>query len=149
MRNKQFIEIMEGGYIMSDVMMQLLLEISKVDFSNPGYQNEMKNISNKFTYEVRFSVLILFIDYCLLDNLITEEETADIQSMKSVFEIISGDFYQLYKENIARIIQLQYHLYKLDHQIDFGESQEIGFLQKIFDIESGQVLEFILLEDYD
>jgi hypothetical protein len=38
-------------------------------------------------------------------------------------------------------------LYKLDDEIDFEESDEITYLQRVFDIDADQLSEFILPED--
>ena len=147
MKPNQFTEIIESGYIMSDETNRLFLELSKMEDYSSDYLKLVREISRKYDYEYRFSCLLAFVENCLWDNLISEEETNDIEFLKSAFEIISGDFYLLHRDYIMRIIQLQYHLYKLDKVIDFEESEEISFLQKIFDLGSDQMLEFILFED--
>jgi hypothetical protein len=147
MKTDQFLEIIKAGYIMSDETNRLFLELSKIEDFGPDYLKLVRRISGQYPYEYRFSCLLAFVENCLLDNLISEEETNDIEFLKSAFEIIAGDFYLLHRDYIMRIIQLQYHLYKLDNVIDFEESEEIAFLQKIFDLGSDQMSEFILFED--
>ncbi len=147
MKNHVFIEIIDAGYIISDETKQLLFRISQLDFFVSEFQESLKGVSTLYPYENRFSGLLLFIDYSLLDNLISETETTDIALLKTAFEIVPGDFYKVHRDFIMRIVQLQYHIYILDNKIDFEESEEILFLQKVFDIDADQMSEFILLED--
>ena len=143
----QFSEILDSGYFSSEEIKNLLSKLSGIEINDPERQNKIDELFELYPYEYRFAIIMDFINFCLDDNLISEIETRTIKLLKTAFEIIPGDFYKFHRDFIMRIIQLQYHLYKLDDVIDFEESSEIQYLQDIFDINEEQLSEFILLED--
>jgi hypothetical protein len=141
-----FIEILEGGYILSDDTKSLLLELAENFKDQSDFFIRIKSISQKFDYEHRIYVVLLYIDYALNDNLISSEELFFIQELKKAFSITPGDFYNKKFIDVQRVLAIQFHLYYLDNETDFEESQEIGYLQEIFDLDSTQLTSFELKE---
>jgi len=147
MENKNpFSEILEGGYILSEETKCLLLELSESFNVNSDFFERAKLISLKYNYEKRIYLVFLYLDYALADNLISKDEFLFVQNLKKSFSIIPGDFFTNNLLNIQRILAIQFHLYYLDNEIDFEESQEIGYLQEIFDLDATQITSFELME---
>lgn len=139
-----FLGISEGGYILSDDTKSLLLELADNYNDQSDFFNRIKSISQKFDYENRIYIVLLYLDLALNDNLISPDEFLFIQELKKAFSIIPGDFYNKKYSDVQRVLSIQFHLYYLDNEKDFEESREIGYLQGIFDLDSTQITSFEL-----
>jgi|WetSurMetagenome_2_1015567.scaffolds.fasta_scaffold1134686_1 hypothetical protein len=141
-----FLEISEGGYILSDDTKSLLLELAENFKDQSDFFIRTKSISQKFDYDHRICIVLLYLDYALTDNLISSEEFSFIEDLKKAFSIIPGDFYNKKYSDVQRVLLIQFHLYYLDNDKDFEESLEIGYLQGIFDLDSAQIASFEIKE---
>lgn len=145
MENKNpFSEMIDSGYILSDDTTEFLLELAGIYDDKTDFYNKAKEISEKYDYEKRMHIILLYIDHTLTDNLISNEEFLFIQDIKNAFSIEKGDFYNKKFSDVQRILAIQYHLYYLDHRINFEESRETEYLKEIFDLDSTQMNSFVI-----
>jgi hypothetical protein len=141
-----FIEINESGYILSPLTRNILNELSGSFTPEPVFFDLAKDISSKYSYDTLLYVILLYVDYALKDNLISEEEYSFIKELKHAFSIVPGDFIIKKPDDVKRILSIQFHLYYLDNIIDFEESKEIDYLKEIFDLSKGQLSYFEIIE---
>ncbi len=97
------------------------------------------NIPLEFSNRLR-TVFILIEECINNDNIIKEEEFQRIQSLKRKLQISSEDIYNHKKQDIERILYLQFFLLLLDDKVDATERKEVEYYREIFGYSEDEVL---------
>jgi len=100
-------------------------------------------ISYKDTKKEFLDLIIHYINYVLLDDLIDETEFYNVTQLKRLFKIKTGDFYKCRYDEIEEIIMKQIYRIYADNQIEEFEAVHKAKLQGLFDLSYDQINEFV------
>jgi HNH endonuclease len=85
-----------------------------------------------------FKLIVSLIDD---DNILKGDEFEKIQSYKRELNVTSEDIYQLKKNDIDRILYLQFYLLLLDDDINIEERIEIKYYKAIFGFSENEIFQ--------
>lgn len=82
--------------------------------------------------------LLAYAEFILTDGYLSEPEFKDFQTLKKVFRIDEGDFYDSHQSTIQEILKKQFIRLYSDFKIDPKEEIEMVNLQALFDLSYDQ-----------
>ena len=99
--------------------------------------------SYKDAKEEFLDLIIHYINYVLVDDIIDEIEYYNVTQLKRLFKIKYYDFYKLRYDEIEEIIMKQIIRIYADNQIEKFEAIHKSKLQGLFDLSYDQINEFV------
>ena len=125
-------------------------EIIELIYNNQLYREKIDEILGKYEIvdykdvkEEFIDLIIRYINFVLLDNIITETEFYNATQLKRLFKIRPGDFYNLRYDEMAEIIMKQIYKIYADNQIEKSEAIHKSNLQGLFDLSYDQINKFV------
>jgi hypothetical protein len=101
-------------------------------------------LSEQETQELKLElldILVYFIEQCLEDHSLSEEEQSALQCLKRLFRIAEGDFYTLKRDAITDSFRGEISRILADQTVDRSEVLDEVSLQPAFDLSYDQYLE--------
>lgn len=88
-------------------------------------------------------MLLSYINFILVDDVISENEEKSIILLKRLFKIKEGDFFNFRYKEIETILDKQFQILYSDNQIDKEEALHKVGLQSLFDLGYDQFLQLV------
>ncbi|WP_304343766.1 hypothetical protein [Chryseobacterium koreense] len=82
--------------------------------------------------------LLYYVDAILKDDILTQEELANLKLLKMIFKIKQGDFYRNHKSEIQILLNKQLRKIYEDKKVDYEEAVYSVSLQELFDLSYDQ-----------
>jgi hypothetical protein len=89
-------------------------------------------------------IILNHIHSILKDHLITPEEKSTCEYLKKLFKIKEGDFYKYRRNEVEKILHIQFERIYKDQRINQAEALHKIDLQEIFDLSYDQMESFKL-----
>lgn len=127
----------------------LLISEGKIDRLQINEILEKYSIkSTEVIKELLLDLILSYVRFILIDNMLTENELNNVRLLKLLFGIKEGDFIKCRQEEITEVMRVQLYLIYSDKKIDENEEQHKSMLQRMFDLSYDQFLVFANVEDF-
>lgn len=139
-----FINVANSGYDILNKYKSSYLELGKLyNEDNENWWTNSFDVKNNLIDNEKYNILLIFINFLLDDNLISEKEHNLIIKLTKALSINIAEFKKQKFSDINRIVSLQFHLYLLDDEIDSEELKEVNYMQDIFDFGFDEIFKII------
>ena len=133
----------------SDYINEIVELIHTNEFGRQNLDEVLKRHNIKRIEDIKeelLDLILVYINLILNDNVITENEAANVKILKRVFRIKEGDFYNQRYYEVEDVLNRQFERIYSDNQIDTEEAVLKVGLQELFDLSYDQFLELVDLE---
>lgn len=130
----------------TDYINEIVELIHTNEFGRQNLNDVLKRHNIKRIEEIREELLDLILVYfnlILNDNVITENEAANVRILKRVFKIKEGDFYSQRYYEVEDVLNRHFERIYSDNRIDNEEALLKVGLQELFDLGYDQFLELV------